>query len=290
MSGGHFRGPLPSASSSSGHGGHDYSRSPNDSHPVDVGRVHSLISARMNAKITRDFDRADALRMELRALGVEVHDRDKLWFVDRPELARLTTHSRSTPGMGGSGGASGGMGGGMGGGHMRSKRGEPMHGGGGGRHAPRADASAHVHFLLAERLQAKKRKDFEMADRMRDDLRRAGIEASLTLTPALASTLTSALTSTPTPSLTPSLTPTLTVGARSRQGMARAAAFAHRAWWRDGRLTRGSWQWGKCPSLPDRTSGDLEVPARSGRPQTSGRASGRAAHWRAAHMQDAAQL
>ena len=41
----------------------------------------------MNAKISRDFDRADSLRMELRQLGVEVHDRDKQWFVDRPDLA-----------------------------------------------------------------------------------------------------------------------------------------------------------------------------------------------------------
>ena len=60
---------------------HDYKRSPNDRHPVDVARVDSLIVARMNAKISRDFDRADSLRMELRQLGVEVHDRDKkgLW-------------------------------------------------------------------------------------------------------------------------------------------------------------------------------------------------------------------
>ena len=93
--GGQFRGALPPPTRPT----HDYKRSPNDRHPVDVARVDSLIVARMNAKISRDFDRADSLRMELRQLGVEVHDRDKQWFVDRPDLAL-----QSLPGGHGGGG------------------------------------------------------------------------------------------------------------------------------------------------------------------------------------------
>ena len=201
---------------------HDYTRSSNDRHPVDTARVDTLIAARMNAKITRDFDRADALRMELRQLGVEVHDRDKLWFVDRPELAHATLtgpNGGQQGGMGGMGGmggvmagcgmSSGGMGGGgviaggMGGmGGMAAMSAPacymgganaPQGGAGRGMQAPMdmskqhdynrdpADRiyltnEAHVHALLAERLQAKKARDFAKADAMRETLRQAGVE------------------------------------------------------------------------------------------------------------------
>ena len=90
---GQFRGAMPPGQQQQAppmRVSHDYKRTATDRHPVDISRVDGLISARMNAKITRDFDKADALRMELRQLGVEVHDRDKMWFVDRPELAITT--------------------------------------------------------------------------------------------------------------------------------------------------------------------------------------------------------
>ena len=52
-----------------------FTRCPSSPLLVDcvLRQVHALIAARLQAKITRDFDRADALRMELRGLGVEVH-------------------------------------------------------------------------------------------------------------------------------------------------------------------------------------------------------------------------
>jgi len=78
LAGGQFRGPSAPASRAASTLTHDYTRSGNDNFPVDVTRVNELIAGRMNAKITRDFERADALRMELRQLGVEVHDRDKV--------------------------------------------------------------------------------------------------------------------------------------------------------------------------------------------------------------------
>ena len=95
---GQFRGAMPPGQQQQAppmRVSHDYKRTATDRHPVDISRVDGLISARMNAKITRDFDKADALRMELRQLGVEVHDRDKMWFVDRPELA-ITTLGHAT--------------------------------------------------------------------------------------------------------------------------------------------------------------------------------------------------
>ena len=58
-----------------------------------------------------DFDRADDLRVELRGLGVEVHDRDKVWFIDNPDLARMSMGAPSQPSYEMSGGMGGGMGG-----------------------------------------------------------------------------------------------------------------------------------------------------------------------------------
>ena len=164
---------------------HDYRRAASDRHPVDTARVDALIAARMHAKITRDFDRADQLRAELRDLGVEVHDRNKEWFVDRPELAARTTarmphgpppsqqqqqqhhypalsphHAPPPYGHG-----------------APPSAGPSAH----GYTRDPADAihlpnEAHIHALLAERLEAKKSRDFDKADRMREVLRSAGVE------------------------------------------------------------------------------------------------------------------
>ena len=225
VTGGQFRGAMahPASQPPTPQAQHDYTRSSNDRHPVDAARVDVLISARMNAKITRDFDRADQVRMELRQLGVEVHDRDKSWFVDRPELARTTLMAPPQPGAGPPPGAPGGAGyiggGGGGGGSMSGYPGGGggMGSGGGGAYypgsgggypgggsgypgggsmggaPPAADVGTHdyardpndrvylpnevhVHALLAERLQAKKNRDFTKADAMRETLRQAGVE------------------------------------------------------------------------------------------------------------------
>jgi len=209
-SAGQFRGAMaPPSPQLPPKAAHDYTRSMSDHHPVDVACVDDLIAARMNAKITRDFDRADQVRMELRQLGVEVHDRVKTWFVDRPELALATVGAPpgASPGMpngmgymGGSGagyqcGGGGGGGGGdyQGGGCGSGYQGGVCMGAGMGAGPPmhevpthdyRRDPNnrvylpneAHVHMLIAERLQAKKSRDFAKADAMRETLLQAGVE------------------------------------------------------------------------------------------------------------------
>ncbi|KAJ8605892.1 hypothetical protein CTAYLR_000606 [Chrysophaeum taylorii] len=60
--------------------GHDYSRDPRDGGPVPQG-THALIARRLQLKMSGKYPEADATREELRALGVEVNDRAKLWRV-----------------------------------------------------------------------------------------------------------------------------------------------------------------------------------------------------------------
>ena len=67
---------------------------------VDEPKVHEMPARRMQAKMGRDFDTADRLRDELRAMGVEVYDKEKTW---------------KAGGGGGFGGGGGGRGGGGGG-------------------------------------------------------------------------------------------------------------------------------------------------------------------------------
>ena len=60
---------------------HDYKRMEGDAAPIDESRVDDLLSQRVGAKRAGDFQRADRLRNELRALGVAVLDREREWHV-----------------------------------------------------------------------------------------------------------------------------------------------------------------------------------------------------------------
>ena len=70
-----------------GGSGHDYTREPGDVAPIDVSRVDELLNQRHAAKRAREFPTADALRDSLRAMGVEVMDREKQWRVRPPARA-----------------------------------------------------------------------------------------------------------------------------------------------------------------------------------------------------------
>ena len=75
---------------------------------VDEAKVNGMLAQRMQAKMGRDFVTADNLRDELRAMGVEVYDKEKTWKAGGAS-------SFQNGGMGGGGGGGGGMGGGGGG-------------------------------------------------------------------------------------------------------------------------------------------------------------------------------
>lgn len=64
-------------------GGHGYERDPSDGSDADVdeARVNRLLEERVAAKRAREYDKADGLRDELRAMGIEVNDKDRCWRV-----------------------------------------------------------------------------------------------------------------------------------------------------------------------------------------------------------------
>eukprot|EP00900_Chrysochromulina_parva_P003293 jgi/Chrpa1/12965/Chrysochromulina_OHIO_Genome00018846-RA len=130
-----------------------------DTAPIEVRRVDELLSRRVGAKRSGDFHTADAIRNELRVLGVAVLDQEREWHVigsdgyGRPD-------SGAKP-YGGYGGA-----------HNMSERfGERGH------DYRRADEGVlavdepKVNELLAARLHARLNRDFVAADRMREQLR-----------------------------------------------------------------------------------------------------------------------
>jgi hypothetical protein len=99
-------------------GGHDYHRdTTRDSSNVNEAVVNSLLGERLQAKKTRNFERADSIQDQLMAEhAVGVFDKDKMW---------RTGCSPSGRGGGGRGGGrsfdrNGGRGGGRGGGRRPS--------------------------------------------------------------------------------------------------------------------------------------------------------------------------
>jgi len=72
--------------------GHDYQRSENDQKRLDaahVADVHEMLRERLEAKLARDFDEADALLAQLQQeFGVTVNDGSKEWRADGQSFAR----------------------------------------------------------------------------------------------------------------------------------------------------------------------------------------------------------
>ena len=77
--------------------GHDYSRGDSGPLPMDEQEIHRKLADRLQCKLSRDFDRADAIRDELKSQGIEIYDKEKMW--------------KSTGGGGGGYGGGGGGGG-----------------------------------------------------------------------------------------------------------------------------------------------------------------------------------
>jgi len=149
---GGYGGGISQFGGGKGSTGHDYRREDDGSIPCDEPKINSMLAERMRAKMARDFDTADRLRDDLRRMGVEVFDKERTWRV----------------GPGGGGGKGGGsFGGGKGGTGHDYRRDD--------------DGSApcdldRINSMLAERMRAKMARDFGTADRIRDDLRRLGVE------------------------------------------------------------------------------------------------------------------
>ena len=125
--------------------GHDYSRHEADRTVLDGAteeRVHRLLWQRLEAKLSRDFGRADQLLAELGGLGVSVADKARQWRADGTAFDRGYTRVA----------------------------GDPRAGPGGQVDSGRVDR------LLEQRGAARRRRDFRGADDLRDELRDLGIE------------------------------------------------------------------------------------------------------------------
>ncbi|KAJ1624259.1 hypothetical protein T492DRAFT_1048473 [Pavlovales sp. CCMP2436] len=64
--------------------GHDYTRSSTCMAPLSTAQIETvnvLLAARLDAKISRDFDEADAAYAKIKEIGVTVFDKQKTWFV-----------------------------------------------------------------------------------------------------------------------------------------------------------------------------------------------------------------
>lgn len=170
-----------------GGGRHDYERDTSDDNSnVDVNAVNTLLTERLQARKTGQFDTADAIRDELMGEhGVVVWDREKTWRTGASASGSGGGNRRS-PGNDRNGGRNdrnagrGGRGGGR--------------GGGGGRRSMDFGPTGHdyevsseagpiqsmysepeIHELIAERLQCKMSRDFNTADAIQADLIAAGV-------------------------------------------------------------------------------------------------------------------
>ena len=135
-----------------GPNGHDYDLSneagPNNSNLSD-GDIHRLIAERLKYKMSRDFTAADEIQDELIANGVFVHDGRKEWRADGQGFGE---------GGGGKPGREAGS---------RSDRNKPYEQ---SKYSFDTDDVNVIQDLVAERIEAKRARDFDTADAIRDEL------------------------------------------------------------------------------------------------------------------------
>ena len=172
--GGYGFAPPPMGGYGGGYGGggggrsHGFMRAPGDTAPVDEQRIDAILTQRNDAKRARDFETADRLRDQLQAeFNIRVDDKTREWRVMGAGAGMFGLAASHAPVSGGYGAAPG-MGGGMGNvGHDYTRT--P------GDNAP-VDVEK-VNQILAQRLDAKRARDFTTSDALRDQLRNEmGIE------------------------------------------------------------------------------------------------------------------
>jgi len=104
-------------------------------------QIEQLIQERQQAREMKDYARSDELREQLRAQGIQVHDKEGIWQSSDGRTGILSGQQ-----MGG---------GGMGGGPLNEQQ---------------------INALIQQREQARAMKDWTTGDRIRDQLRQSGID------------------------------------------------------------------------------------------------------------------
>jgi cysteinyl-tRNA synthetase len=135
--------------------GHDYELSsdagPNTS-PLSDDEIHDKIAERLQCKMRRDFNRADAIQEEFENLGIKVHDGIKEWRADGQSFGDYGSDRGPGRTM-----------------NSRSDRNRPYEQSPESQDTPDAD---EIMSLLEERTEAKKARSFDVADEIQDELRR----------------------------------------------------------------------------------------------------------------------
>ena len=156
--GGRQRGPKAKRGKQDfGPNGHDYDlvteAGPNVSDLSDP-EIHDLIAERLQCKLARDFQTADRIQEQLFSSGVAVHDGMKLWRADGEGFGDMENSGRS-----GKPGREAGS---------RNDRNRPY------EQSPNSletDDAAEIQSMVEERTEAKKIRNFGLADAIRDELR-----------------------------------------------------------------------------------------------------------------------
>lgn len=133
--------------------GHDYKRAaPRANAKLDdleeslLTKINTLLGRRLEAKLARNFDEADALREQLFGLGVSINERTKEWSYTPTDLT-----ARYGP---------------LGHDYTRAEADEME---------IEEETLATINKLLAQRLSAKFRREFHVADKLRDELQEMGV-------------------------------------------------------------------------------------------------------------------
>jgi len=125
---------------------HEFSRVPGNTGRTDLDKCDKILAQRIEAKRANDYEVADKLRDQLRRdLGVEVMDRERLWWSVNGERGQMPQFKASSHDY---------------------RREDNLDG---------VDIES-INAILAQRLQARITRDFATADQLRDRLRRMGVE------------------------------------------------------------------------------------------------------------------
>ena len=135
-----------------------YERALGDQEPVDVAKVLTLLRKRATLRSAKNFDGADRVLDTLQSMRIRVSDKTRTWYVDGYG-GRLSGIFDAPP-------RAGGM--------PRPKQTGYTRCAGDDRPVD----ESRVRSLLAQRFEMRSARDFEGADRLREELRRMGITVS----------------------------------------------------------------------------------------------------------------
>ena len=136
-----------------------YARQMGDAGVVDVQLIESMLAERTALRKRKDFDGADSIRDELKALGVAVDDSKQTWYTMREKPVRQSKNARA---------------------HSLSKMKEPWMNKDWTRVAGSKDGKCSVNESevlgrLKERDTAREKREYAMADAILDELNQMGI-------------------------------------------------------------------------------------------------------------------